>query len=101
MPTLTAMRGTRQLSVKARLGEYTFEEVKQAIDKAAQSDFLNGKVSKFRADFDWVFRPNNFIKVLEGNYDNDNRQANNEDAKYRRADTAAKTAADYEAPYYA
>jgi hypothetical protein len=43
------------------------------ITKASQSDFLNGKSrSGWIADFTWLFRPSNFQKVLEGNYDNRN-----------------------------
>ncbi|BCU08420.1 hypothetical protein [Allochromatium tepidum] len=30
--------------------------------------FLIGKKAQWRADFDWLMKPNNFIKVLEGNY---------------------------------
>ena len=44
-----------------------------------ESDFLTGRVSPgkdgriFVADFEWIIRPNNFAKILEGRYDN--RQA--------------------------
>lgn len=30
--------------------------------------FLVGRNPKWRADFDWLMKPSNFIKVLEGNY---------------------------------
>lgn len=55
----------------ARLREYSKEDLAGAIRKAAKSNFLNGAGDKaFVANFDWIFRPNNFPKVLEGNYDN-------------------------------
>ena len=51
--------------------EYGKDAVLTAIKKAAESDFLNGCGNKaFVASFDWIFRPTNFPKVLEGNYDN-------------------------------
>ena len=30
--------------------------------------FLSGKVTDFKATFEWLIRPNNFIKVIEGSY---------------------------------
>ena len=57
--------------VNARLSEYGTQAVLDTIDKAAASKFLNGGGKNgFIADFDWIFRPNNFPKIYEGNYDN-------------------------------
>jgi hypothetical protein len=36
----------------------------------AQSDFLSGKSGKWKASFDWILKPANTVKILEGNYDN-------------------------------
>ena len=71
MSKVKSISGTRKNSVLARVKEYGKEAVKTAIEKAAASQFLNGKNDKgWVASFDWVFQhPNNFIKVLEGNYD--------------------------------
>ena len=61
----------RKQSVKARMREYGKRALMEVIQKAATSDFLNGKNNRgWTADFDWLFRPNNFPKVLEGNYEN-------------------------------
>jgi len=40
--------------------------------KIESSDFLTGRLKDcdFKASFDWVLKPANFIKILEGNYDN-------------------------------
>lgn len=68
---ITKIQGQRRNAVKARIHEYGKTEVANAIRKAAISDFLNGRTDKpFVANFDWIFKPNNFPKVLEGNYDN-------------------------------
>lgn len=71
MSKVKSISGTRKNSVLARVKEHGKEAVKTAIEKAAASQFLNGKNDKgWVASFDWVFQhPNNFIKVLEGNYD--------------------------------
>lgn len=57
--------------LKARINEYGIDDVLLAIDKIKDSDFLQGKSKKsWVITFDWFVRPNNFPKVLEGNYDN-------------------------------
>ena len=61
----------RKTAVRARMREYGKKALGDVIKKAAASDFLNGKSQRgWTADFDWLFKPNNFPKVLEGNYDN-------------------------------
>lgn len=40
-------------------------------EKASKSDFLNGVNQRsWKANFDWLINESNFLKVLEGNYDN-------------------------------
>ena len=59
--------------IKIRLSNFTPEDIFKVIDKAAISDFLNGRVGNrgFTANFDWIFEnESHFIKVLEGRYDN-------------------------------
>lgn len=78
IPKVNGIRERREASLFARLRVYGIDAVYTVITKAAASSFLNGGGAKsFIANFDWVFRPNNFPKVLEGNYDdNDKPQAN-------------------------
>ena len=59
--------------IKIRLSNFTPEDLFKVIDKAAISDFLNGRIGTrgWIANFDWIFgNESNFIKVLEGRYDN-------------------------------
>ena len=57
--------------INARFKEYGLEKIKQMIDTIPYSPFLKGEnKSNWVATFDWCFKPNNFIKVLEGNYQN-------------------------------
>lgn len=61
----------RYQSLKARLDEYGVEKVLEAVEKVKESDFLRGKSRKgWVITFDWFVLPNNFPKVLEGNYEN-------------------------------
>ena len=92
-PIRSIKDGTRRSEhLKARVREYGREAVFQMIDKAAGSQFLNGYNKKgFTATFDWLILPNNFIKVLEGNYNIENNGTNRTDnsAEQRLNDAAA------------
>ena len=57
---------------KARIKQYKLEGVLKAIEKIRESDFLQGRTGDrpFLITYDWFIRPNNFIKVKDGNYDN-------------------------------
>jgi hypothetical protein len=68
---IKGINGTRRGMVLARLKEYGKDAVFDVIRKASQSRFLNGDNQRgWIADFNWMMKPNNFIKVSEGNYDN-------------------------------
>lgn len=55
--------------LKKRISDYGLSEVLRAIDMIRISSFLQGKNSNgWQITFDWFVRPNNFPKVLEGNY---------------------------------
>lgn len=78
----------RKAFIRARCSEYGIQSVFDVIDKAAKSLFLNGNNNRgWTADFDWLFRPNNFPKVLEGNYDKTDKpqQSHNEREKLASA----------------
>lgn len=69
----------RYRSLKARLDEYSLEEFKEAIENINKSSFLKGQNSRgWLITFDWLIKPNNFIKVLEGNYNDSKGEADNE-----------------------
>lgn len=74
MPRLRTIDGTRRTHTLARIREYGEDALREVVRKAAASDFLNGNNNRgWTATFDWLILPNNFIKVLEGNYDNNKR----------------------------
>ena len=85
IPCVVKLGGRRKDFLLARLKEYGSDNVRKAIDNAAESMFLNGGNSRgFIASFEWIFRPNNFPKVLEGNYANaktSNSYANSGDSQ--------------------
>ena len=71
IPKIKRIAGQRREFLLARAREYGPVAVYRVILKAARSDFLNGGGdSGWVASFEWIFRPNNFPKVLDGYYDN-------------------------------
>lgn len=73
-PVSRLSSGTKRYdSLTARIKQYGLTDVLNAIDNIRHSDFLQGKVNGNRQwviTFDWFVLPNNFPKVLEGQYNN-------------------------------
>lgn len=71
LPACKKINETRKQAIKARLKDYSREELHQIFVKAQASAFLTGKKTgcDFRASFDWLLNPTNAAKVFEGNYD--------------------------------
>ena len=65
------IKGNRLKMLNARIKEYEIGGILTAIKNIEKSNFLKGQNNKnWIITFDWFIRPNNFIKVLEGNYSN-------------------------------
>ena len=61
--------GKRLQMLKSRIKQYSFDDVLKAIQTIHNSPFLLGdNKRKWQITFDWFILPNNFPKVLEGNY---------------------------------
>ena len=59
----------RYKMLSQRINEYGSDKILEAIEKIKQSSFLLGQnKSGWTITFEWFVRPNNFVKVLEGNY---------------------------------
>lgn len=67
---ILAIRGKRLDMLRARIKEYGYDDVLHAISMIRNAPFLLGQNKKgWQITFDWFVKPNNFPKVLEGNYD--------------------------------
>ena len=94
----TKIDGRRKEMLIARVREYGIDMVYEVITKAAASSFLNGGGNRgFVADFEWLMRPNNFPKVLEGNYDNHETTNQTQPTGDPRQQEQANLARDYAA----
>ena len=56
--------------------------LREAFQKVEASNFLKGDNERgWRAEFDWVLKPENLVKVLEGNYDNGRKREHEPEAE--------------------
>lgn len=69
LPPVKKLTDTRKAAIASALNEET--DFKELFKKTAESEFLNGKNERgWRADFDFILKPKNRQKILEGGYDN-------------------------------
>ena len=88
LPKVTSMTEKRKKAVKARVAEHGKNAIITVFNNVLQSAFLTGHNDKnWSCDFDWIFRPTNFIKILEGNY-NGKRSDTNQARRESRKDLA-------------
>lgn len=67
------MTEPRRKAVQSALNAVGQEKLTELFRKAEASDFLTKRNSTgWKAGFDWLLKPENYTKVLEGNYDNRN-----------------------------
>lgn len=71
LPKVTALTPKRRGIIQQRIKEHGREAVSVCFFKTGKSDFLCGVNDRgWMASFDWIMKPENFVKILEGNYDN-------------------------------
>ena len=72
IPSISKMSpdSERYKMLRKRISDYGVDEVLKAIDNVRHSSFLQGKAGRkpFNLTFDWFVRPNNFIKIYDGNF---------------------------------
>ena len=75
LPKIKALTDKRKKAIKKISKEFTESDIHKVFTFAEQSDFLSGRNGKWsNCGFDWLVNYNNFIKVLEGNYNKENTQ---------------------------
>ena len=88
LPCVSKTTGKRKTALKARIAEHGIEHMTEAISRMRQSSFCQGENDRqWRANFDWLLRPDTVTKLLEGQYDGNRplaRNGNQADQQYRR-----------------
>lgn len=69
MTRATKLTEIRKGHIAARMKEFDDKTIHEMLQQAAKSEFLSkGFKKQWTANIDWLFRPTNFVKVLEGHY---------------------------------
>lgn len=77
LPQVRSLTDKRKRAIKLILKKYSLKELETVFKKVEESAFLNGNSDKWSgATFDWILKESNFIKVLEGNYDDKGKYNN-------------------------
>lgn len=74
MPKIQELNDKRKATLKA-WGD--IDQMIEVFKKAGESDFLNGSTGWNSCGFDWIIKPGNRVKILEGNYDNGRKGGTN------------------------
>lgn len=82
IPKPKSLTPKRIKKLNARKKEYTKEDIINVFNIVSKSEFLKGNVVTFRATFDWILEPANFIKILEGNYTTSSKKSVKENRTY-------------------
>lgn len=74
LPKVLKLTDKRKMKIRVRFEEmkFSFETLQEVYDRIEASFFMRGDNKRgWRADFDWIFaNSQNWVKVLEGKYDN-------------------------------
>jgi hypothetical protein len=72
LPQCRGISETRRTHIRARLKEHGLGVLRDVFERVAKSDFANGQNDRtWLMSFDWLMEsPNNFLKAMEGRYDN-------------------------------
>lgn len=70
LPRIEKMTDARKKAIKSAEKNYGHEIFESLFLRAEQSDFLTGRSGLWSCGFDWILKPANLVKIIEGNYDN-------------------------------
>ncbi|WP_290193480.1 hypothetical protein [uncultured Muribaculum sp.] len=74
LPRVLKLTDKRKMKIRVRFEEmkFSYETLQEVFDKCEASYFIRGDNKRgWKADFDWIFtNSQNWVKVLEGKYDN-------------------------------
>lgn len=79
LPKIKSVTDKRRKTMKVRWLDLKGDVIdyQAFLDKVENSDFLTNRTGKWKADFDWIMTQHNFVRILEGNYDNRSTKGQN------------------------
>ena len=97
MPEVKKISDVRKNRISSLEKQYGKKSILTVIEKSRDSPFMQGDNKEgWVANFDWIFKPANFLKILEDNYaKRDNKRSNNSqrtDAEHKQSAVSAVNA---------
>lgn len=97
MPEVKKISDVRKNRISSLEKQYGKKSILAVIEKSRDSPFMQGDNKEgWVANFDWIFKPANFLKILEDNYaKRDNTRSNNSqrtDAEHKQSAVSAVNA---------
>lgn len=84
LPRINTLTPKRKKSLKARIKDHGKDDVVKAFKAANTNKFTSGNNSTgWKANFDWIVKPDNMLKLLEGNY-SDGSKPQNQQAEVKK-----------------
>jgi hypothetical protein len=75
LPRLAKLTENRKQAIRARLKDWSVNDIEEVFRNAEASPFLSGRSGRWNGcNFDWLLKPTNFPKVLEGTYNDKGSQ---------------------------
>jgi len=69
LPKATKITDKRRKAIHSVVNEFGEDGVKSALERVEKSSFLTGDNNRgWKADFDWLMKKDNLLKVIEGRY---------------------------------
>jgi len=95
LPKVSKITTQRKSAINARIKEHGIDGIKKMLDNVSGSEFLQGNNDKnWTPNFDWLFKSDKFIKVLEGNYNNKQNDKNGNKRRMDKREAARPATAD-------
>ena len=71
LPEVQELTDRRKAAIRSRYKKYGEDKIIDVFRRAEESDWLSGRTqNRTWCNFDWIMKPSNFVKIIEGNYDN-------------------------------
>lgn len=70
LPRVRQLTEPRKKRLAKAIDELGAEGLRDFFRRVEASDFLSGRKTDWRADLDWILKPEHVTKILEGSYDN-------------------------------
>lgn len=83
LPRVREVSDSRRKAIRSRYRKYGMDDIEKVFRATEASDFLSGRNGRWTScGFDWIMKPANFLKILEGNYSSEGGEHDGTNGKF-------------------